>query len=99
MRTWEADALDVMRAAYAELVIYSGAGGDGEVFAIRSDMAADPYQGMAGKGRRVTFEIAYGALPVAPTKSDTIHADETTWRVIDIDPRDDVVAYVLTVET
>jgi len=68
--------------------------------AIKIDEPADEFQGIAGKARRVSFEIQTTDLPRRPEKGDI--ASEITpprdWSVIDIADRDDVGAWVVTVE-
>jgi hypothetical protein len=95
----ETAALAAIRSAYGEPVAYTGAGVvEAPLTAVRSEVPADEFQGWAGKARRVSFEIAQADLPEQPRKNDVIAYAGGDWRVIDVNRRDDVEAWVLFVE-
>lgn len=100
MRPHEAAALSALRTAFGGLVAYTGAGlNGGFVTAIKSDVEADPYQGLSGKARRVTFEIARSALPGSPANGNGIvEADGAKWKVSDVGFSGEVDSHILTVE-
>ena len=56
-------------AAYADPIIYTGAGLDGAtITGTKYDVAADAFQGAGSTARRVWFEVQQGDLPQAPAK-------------------------------
>lgn len=99
------DAAADLHSAYADPIIYTGAGLDGAtITGTKYDVVADTFQGAGSTARRVWFEVQQGDLPQAPAKRNAIqHTDPmtgatTNWAVIDIARRDDIGAFDLTVE-
>ncbi len=104
MSDWAKAAADI-HAAFADPVIYTGAGLDGAtIAAIKHDDAAAAFPGGGSTARHVWFEVRQAHLPDRPGKGNLIvHADpmtgETTrWSVIDRKRRDDIGGWDLTVE-
>ena len=99
MLSHEAAGLAAIRALYAEPIVYTGAGLAGAaISAIPSNTAAGPFQGPADTIHEQTFEIARSLLPQRPAKTDTLVHGGVTWKVINVDERLDVDAWVLAVE-
>jgi hypothetical protein len=97
--TQHADEIAAIHAAFGEAVVYTGAGLVGAtIAAIKSDVPGEPFQGAGATVRHISFEVLQAALPQRPAKGNTLVHGGTTWRVIDIVPRDDVAAWVLSVE-
>ncbi|WP_313737212.1 hypothetical protein [Sphingobium yanoikuyae] len=99
------DAAADLHSAFADPIIYTGAGLDGAtITGTKYDVAAEAFQGAGSTARRVWFEIQQSDLPQAPAKRNGIrHTDPMTgitsdWSVIDIARRDDIGAFDLTVE-
>jgi hypothetical protein len=92
-------ALAAIHAAFAEPVVYSGAGLDeAAITAVPTEAAADAYQGPGATTRKQAFEVPFSFLPSDPSKTDTLVHDGLRWRVNDITRRDDVAAWLLVVE-
>lgn len=95
-------ALAAIHAAFAKPVRYTGAGlTAGQVQAVRSDKAADAFQGPGETLREVCFEIPVDELPQQPNKGDLLVDRDgagDSWIVIDVTRRDDVDAWALVVE-
>lgn len=96
----EEAGLTAIRNLFGSTVAYTGAGlNGGFVKAIKSDTAAEPYQGFAGTARRVTFEIAVADLPQKPANGNGIvEGSGASWKVRDASFHGDVASWVLTVE-
>lgn len=99
------DAAADLHEAFADPIIYTGAGLDGAaITGTKYDVPADAFQGAGSTARRVWFEVQQGDLPQLPGKRNSIrHVDpmtggDTKWSVIDIARRDDIGAWDLTVE-
>jgi len=87
-------ALVAIHDAFASEVLY---GGVGKVIAVETDDGmADGMGGPAVRSR--SFEILQDRLPREPAKNDRIDAGGATWRVIEVQRRDDLAAWVLFVE-
>lgn len=81
-----------------EPLIYTGAGLIAQpVRAIRSDEAAPAFAGPGATLRRITYEIAKGALPNPPSKKNTFVHRGTVWLVEEITSRDDIGKWELVV--
>jgi hypothetical protein len=96
-----ADALPLFREVMGVDLLYSADDlGDLPRRAIKIDEPADDFQGLAGKARRVSFEIDKALLPREPGKGDLITEDLSgaVWRVNDIGNRDGVGAWIVIVE-
>lgn len=65
---------------------------------IWSDVPGDPFQGPGNTTRTVTAEIAQASVPGRPTKATRITRAGKTWKVIEVTDRDDVGAWVATLE-
>ena len=89
-----------IHAAFAEEVIYTGAGlTAGAVAAIPRDVDASGFMGSAGSVRTKSFEIQQAEFTDAPAAWDElVTADGTIWRVTEAQRRDDVGAWILVVE-
>lgn len=97
--TWGAEEAADIHAAFADTVTYSGAGlTNAPIAAVKSDIAAEAFQGPGNTLREVSFEVLKSALPQAPAKGNTIVHDGTAWKVNEIRSRDDVAAWTLIVE-
>jgi hypothetical protein len=99
MSAW-ADAGAVIDAAFAdeEPLIYTGAGLAGaEISAIRSDVAAQDFDGPGKTLRRVTYEIGQADLPQRPDKTNSFIHRGRTWKVEDVTKRDDIGKWELVV--
>lgn len=95
-----AAALTVFPAAAGGCTVaYTGAGLAGEnVSAVKSDVAADEFPGPGATARHISFEIGKALLPERPAKRDVIVDAAGRWSVIEVASRDDVSAWVLSVE-
>lgn len=100
-----ADAAADLHDAFADPIIYIGAGLDNaSITGTKYDVPADTFQGAGSTARKVWFEVQRSDLPQAPAKRNTIrHVDpmtgaETLWSVIEPVRRDDIGAWDLIVE-
>lgn len=95
------EALATIRAAFAEPVSYIdhvGATPIADLPVIWSDVAGDPFQGPGNTTRTITAEIERGSVPGRPSKATRISRGTVTWKVIEVVDRDDVDAWVATLE-
>lgn len=91
-------ALSAIREQFGEPIFYTGAGlTRASILAIKSDVAADAFQGSGATARRISFEVAQAAIPGRPSKKDEIEHGGVLWLVNDITQRDDVGAWELVV--
>ena len=98
MIDWAAAAASI-HAAFAEPILYSGAGlSDAEITAVPSDLAAPAFEGAGSTLRTLTFEIPKSLLPLRPRKGDQIRWNSDAYIVDDITERTDVFAWVLGVQ-
>lgn len=94
-------ALDLadIHAAFAEMVLYTGAGlSAGSVAAIAYQDSAPDFQGGGRSVQHVWFEVQQDALPEAPARGDVIEKGGEHWSVIDVVDRAEVGAWQLSVE-
>lgn len=92
-------ALAAVRAAFAEPIIYDGDGlAAATIQVVWSDVAADPFQGPGNTARVVSCEVSQADLPQRPSKAGRITRAGRAWKVNEVTPRDDVGAWVLTLE-
>lgn len=99
MRADELSAVETIRAAYEEPVLYTGLGLDSEpIKAIPSFEEAPAFEGAGSTLRTVTFEISYSSLPGKPRKKDLIVHGANSWKVDDVTERDDIAAWVVVVQ-
>jgi hypothetical protein len=101
MRPHEAAALAAIDAVYALDILYDGAGlAFARIPAVRSDQAAEAFQGPGNTLREISFEIDLALLPDRPSKSDVIEEVETgeRWQPIDITRKADIGRWRLIVE-
>jgi len=96
----EAAALRAIGSEYEALVTYTGAGlASQPVPAIKSITESEPIQGLNGRGQRTSFEIRRDELLERPRNGNRIvEADLTDWKVIDVNEREDIDAFVLFAE-
>lgn len=100
MTPYEAAALAAIRQHYAVSVTYTGAGLAGDtITAIPIDAGAPVFQGPGDTLQSLTFEIDKSLLPGTPRKGDIIGGFRgRDWSVIERTERDDVEAWLVTVE-
>lgn len=100
MTPHEASALAVIRQQYAVEITYTGAGlSGGAITAIPIDESAPSFQGPGETVQSLTFEIAKSLLPGTPRKGDIIGGFRgRDWTVIERTDRDDIGAWLVTVE-
>jgi hypothetical protein len=94
-------ALATIDAAFAEPVIYRGAGlaEDADpVPVIWSDVTAPAFEGGGKTARTISCEIAKARLPQRPARSDRITRKGTTWAPNDVADHDTLDRWVLTLE-
>lgn len=97
----EVAALDAIFAAFAEPVRYIHADGAVPIddFAVVwSDSPGPAFQGLGETTREVTAEIRRGSVPGKPGRDMRIERNGITWKLNQVDERDDVDAYVVTLE-
>lgn len=97
----EAAALAANRAAFAEPVEYrkdEASPAITELPVIWSDSAGEAFQGPGNTTRTITAEIEQGTVPARPTKATRIKRSGRNWKVIEVNDRDDVGAWVVTLE-
>jgi len=97
----EAAALAAIRAAFAEPVRYEPGGlaaAIDDLPVIWSDVPGDAFQGAGNTTRTITAEIERASVPARPTKATRITRKAITWRVIEVADRDDIAAWVVTLE-
>ncbi len=96
----EATANAAVRAVYGRPVTYTGAGLDGaEIVAIRSDTRGSAFQGLQGRAPGLSFEVLKSDIPHRPRNNNVIvEVSGERWSVIDVEDRDDVDSWGLTVE-
>ena len=94
-------ALTSIRAAFGEPVDYlpsSSAALIPDLNVVWSDVAGEPFQGPGNTTRHVSAEIYVGDVPGRPTKETRLTRKGITWKVIQVVDRDDVEAWVVTLE-
>lgn len=95
----QAGDLIAIHEAFAEPVLcIDDAGATVAIGAVRSDVSADPFEGAGNTARRISFEVLARDIP-DPDKAMQIRAKGglERWSVIDVVPRADVGAWVLSV--
>lgn len=98
------DAAADLHAAFADPILYTGAGLNGaSITGTKYDVAGAAFQGDGETARHVWFEIQQHDLPQEPGRDKIVHLDPmtgqtTVWRVTDKKRRDDIGAWDLTVE-
>ncbi len=65
---------------------------------IWSDVAGEPFQGPGNTTRHISAEIYVGDVPGRPTAQTRLTRKGITWKVIQVGDRDDVEAWVVTLE-
>lgn len=94
------DHLPIVHGAFAEPIVYTGAGLSGAgITGIFADVPADSFTGPGQSARHCSFELRKIDLPQRPANGDTLVHDGLDWTVIDVIDRRDVAAWVVTVET
>ena len=92
--------LAAIRAAFGEPVDYQHAAGGviTGLSVIWSDVAGDPFQGPGNTTRHITAEIEMLSVPGRPTIQTRLTRKGVEWKVIQVVDRDDVEAWVVTLE-
>lgn len=94
------DTLSPIHGAFADPVIYTGAGLSGAgISAIFADVPADAFTGPGASARHCSFELRKIDLPQRPANGDRLVHHGINWTVIDVVDRRDIAAWVVTVET
>ena len=94
-------ALAAIRAVFAEPVRYLPAGGGPAIDplpVIWSDVAGAEFQGAGNTLRTITAEIERSTVPARPSKPVRIVRAGATWGVTEVVDRDDIDAWVVTLE-
>ena len=96
------DVADEIHGEFAMPVRYTGAGlSNAAITAIKSDVAADLFQGPGETAREISFEVRQADLPLRPRKGELLAegeaGDGVVWEVIQITPLVDVGAWKLVV--
>lgn len=91
-----------LHARMAKPVAYTGAGLTGDIVAaVKADVSAQSFDRSGQSLREASFEVRKEALPADPGKGNLIAENSGAgriWSVIDVAERDDVDAWLLTVE-